>query len=773
MEEPDFLGLENRLRKIVKELVEPTIRRSQENKEGIEKLSLKDEELLKKIQSLENHLFATNKKLEATDDYSKRTMEYEASMRVMESRFTKDKEEFKQQLDLLSKKIIYCEEKIDVLDHQKEQLRSDIYKLSHTVNSNKNITEEKLGLFQDDYLAKIEELNIRTGKVERNNFQIEKKLEHVLKDLAEVDFIAKRGDKIADESQKDLKKHKKTLKNLQKIVNESIDKLKSSIYLQGGEIQSMNKKIYDYLSNEYKIKNQLFVMYALYETLQDPKLRRNIAKVENDMLGGWDENLLNPDLREIVADMKNRSQQILDTPLPPPPPEPKQIKHTLISASSISSSKSSLSPSVNASRRGTHRLYVPSKRTYEEEENSGSQHEESENDKPEHLSSKESIIHMRPLSPRQSFRGIENMPIISSVSKLNETEEPVTLTTHERFDSFMPQPQETLNSHRSDTDNTSEPNEPFFMQQQIDFSPYIEEVKQMIFELKSLHEEDILSIKDEILLLKENILDTKMKTEEVDTQLKLRLYEISQKEKEIMEDTSQRIKEVELIMEQNMSEYMTILNQRKRENSDIASDIKALNTKIAGLSYQNPKNEEKYESLRKVVELLVEYSKICISLQSQDEIDRDSISLLAYKDTKQRPGSRTQSRAANARPVVSIDKQCQSCAGQSSIVMNAFKMACLAYTPSLVLYGGSQFNRKELIDIQKKIIEGIWETNSNEFSMTSFLEENRNIRCKTSTSFRKWRPSSVPANDLIIHTPQFDLSNTEGELPILSRKSNR
>ena len=57
------------------------------------------------------------------------------------------------------------------------------------------------------------------------------------------------------------------------------------------------------------------------------------------------------------------------------------------------------------------------------------------------------------------------------------------------------------------------------------------------------------------------------------------------------------------------------------------------------------------------------------------------------------------------REVLSLDKNCYSCSGNNSSVVNAFKMACLAYFPSPVTYKGKVFAREVLLGMQGRLMK--------------------------------------------------------------------
>ena len=60
-------------------------------------------------------------------------------------------------------------------------------------------------------------------------------------------------------------------------------------------------------------------------------------------------------------------------------------------------------------------------------------------------------------------------------------------------------------------------------------------------------------------------------------------------------------------------------------------------------------------------------------------------------------------------PYISLDKQCLTCSGQTSIVLSAFKIACLTYQPSPLHYRGNTFSRQGLIALRGKMLNAMWD----------------------------------------------------------------
>jgi len=142
--------------------------------------------------------------------------------------------------------------------------------------------------------------------------------------------------------------------------------------------------------------------------------------------------------------------------------------------------------------------------------------------------------------------------------------------------------------------------------------------------------------------------------------------------------------------------------------------------------------------------------QIDVCLDYQDEEDRKGISLMGYKENAKfdkpmagiagnvhpkRPdgharvttprqlrstapgggggalGARTgrmNMQAKDYSSSVNLDRNCLSCSGSPSVIFSAFKMACLAYTPSLLDYRGESYNRQQLIELRSKMIKSCW-----------------------------------------------------------------
>ena len=113
-------------------------------------------------------------------------------------------------------------------------------------------------------------------------------------------------------------------------------------------------------------------------------------------------------------------------------------------------------------------------------------------------------------------------------------------------------------------------------------------------------------------------------------------------------------------------------------------------------------NEESLNSLGQVAKNILEILHLDSVLDAQDEEDRKGISLWGFEDKNNRYFFNYILFSNKSKSgVISVDPNWISCTTHTSVVLSAFKMACLAYYPSKIEYKGCVWNRIDLFN--KKI----------------------------------------------------------------------
>merc|ERR1719265_2577563 len=192
--------------------------------------------------------------------------------------------------------------------------------------------------------------------------------------------------------------------------------------------------------------------------------------------------------------------------------------------------------------------------------------------------------------------------------------------------------------------------------------------------------------------------------------------------------TESLVKEVRADMEE-------LNRKRKRDKTSVDIEMKHLKKRLGDVFENSDAVLRGMEHLWQVLSMILEGERVQNALELQDSVDRKRIALMGVKDdelslnrsygtTPQRPrpeargqsGATTTPRATTApggakpkmgkqnQPIVSVDTRCLSCSGQAPLVMAAFKMACLQYTPSKVEYQAQAYDRHDLLQHRQTLL---------------------------------------------------------------------
>ena len=584
MDETLWFSIESKVRKLVKDIIEPTIRRVQETKEQNDKLFRKDEVSTERLNNLEIQTSQTAQRLEGFTSYSSKIIEGEANLRSLEQRLLASLDKINQKIDVSNLDILNLNERASVLDNQRVVIEENAAGLEQNMLATKNNTDNQITELKEKFEKRfdIAETNIRN--IDTNIKQINKKLENISNDLSETDYLAKKSERITSEHSDKFINVSKLIQQNKKELQDSVEKMRNSFMNQTKEQGESLKRLLRYLENDYKVSINMSIIDHLYSITLDPKMLHKIASHEREKLQEWGTKSLQNTLKDAIEKSKSRCQAIIDTPLPP---EPKKKKF------SAQSSKESLKKSEAIISQAT--LKSPPPEVKNEEINDSEPSELNETIQPD-------FVAMRPISREkvQSPRSIFPEPIYVQ----NEFEE-LDL---------------------------------------IDYMPYIEELKQIMNEFKSEYIAEISNIYKNMQTLKLDVDD--------------RIKDIKEKQERFIDAYTKKEQEMDLVLNEAIHECNMVSNLRKRDMSDINSSINEVTSKLDNFFDQNGKIEEDIFEISKKISSLMEISKITISLQQQDEVDRESISLMGHKEAK------PPSKASIRKQVISIDKTCQSCTGQ-------------------------------------------------------------------------------------------------------------
>ena len=146
--------------------------------------------------------------------------------------------------------------------------------------------------------------------------------------------------------------------------------------------------------------------------------------------------------------------------------------------------------------------------------------------------------------------------------------------------------------------------------------------------------------------------------------------------------------------------FAVISNELGQLKKSKANELADTNIKIENVKKDLCENCKAIEDLRSTINNFGknisknhESLKMIYYLITQDEEDRQSLQLTCYSENKPRSKSPVKQKA-----VATLKPECLSCNAQSSIILSAFKMACLNYCPSDINYNRCVYARKGLIE---------------------------------------------------------------------------
>eukprot|EP00742_Colponemidia_sp_Colp-10_P011075 GILJ01012253.1.p1 GENE.GILJ01012253.1~~GILJ01012253.1.p1 ORF type:complete len:745 (-),score=100.87 GILJ01012253.1:49-1950(-) len=180
--------------------------------------------------------------------------------------------------------------------------------------------------------------------------------------------------------------------------------------------------------------------------------------------------------------------------------------------------------------------------------------------------------------------------------------------------------------------------------------------------------------------------------------------------------------ETEEMVQNVQSEIAVVNTRRKKDKASLDISSTSTSEKVSHLSHHVDHISKAMGNVAMVLVGLLEDAQAHLCMDAQEEHDRQSMHLLAYKvGDPAAHAVRAQTSPLSARvpskssspepiqPVLSVDKRCVSCSGQTATVMQAFKLACLHYTSTPVVYRSKTFTRPELVASRQTLLSSMWQ----------------------------------------------------------------
>ena len=192
-----------------------------------------------------------------------------------------------------------------------------------------------------------------------------------------------------------------------------------------------------------------------------------------------------------------------------------------------------------------------------------------------------------------------------------------------------------------------------------------------------------------------------------------------------MDEATKEIRDIKL-------DWQNELNRRRRDKSNYDILLNKAQARLDDLETDSSFHSTSIKNISKIIQSLVEAYALTAQLEKADEEDRKGIALWGATHKKKAQSSnydthpKVEHECLGGSNAVTIDKTCYSCTSSNSIVLSAFKMACLAYHPSpLTLPGQEEQGRLQVIQMKNDKVRQVWDRVKDEspFNLSSKKKE--------------------------------------------------
>ncbi|OMJ74158.1 hypothetical protein SteCoe_26977 [Stentor coeruleus] len=856
MDEAVWGKIETKLRRLVFDLIEPTITRVTDHKDALENLRRTDEAIVKKIDHLEIQTEKLSKKLSLIDDFSKKIMQFDATIKIQETTFAHDRESMKDELEMFLKRLTNSDENIAMLQGQTQSLRSDLVNLAFDTNNSKQILTNRIEVVRDELITHTDSLTNKTGELNNYYAILEKKISNFMHEFDELDVIAKKAEHSGEDNMNQLKLIFKNFAQFKKESISNLEKVRHMAMQFSQTVTDQMKVLKDKFKNESPILIQLLISENLHSVLE-LKNKKLLADFETCKYAEWELMSSTTQFDDMIELAKRKTQEAIDTPLPREPtpriqaPSPVPESPTL----RIRKEKSPRRKHKNKDIENIEEVSIVEISNKLDDENN--LQDEKNIIKPEPVEVVKETIEIIPLpNLLQTNQGINIVaPINEEKVNVIEKEQVNEKETEKVIDKKDKKKKKESSSSEVEEGKKRKPIPPRTPVYQgppiVEFNlDTIKKYRKEIIEILNVQDfgedidiihQNLKKIREEVAAHVKKLQNTSMSIEEKVQLILKKQYETNQKveeQKNISIDISNRIntnreefittnfavhekiakesidlnkriqelvndfsflaketkkridmvfdnfkvlegeihrlmKEhddllksfydtfikkseiLELQIQQAAYECNAAVTQRKRDHSDNQGEFKRIHGIFEMLNKRNDQISKNIDSVNKSLQLLIEFSRITNALLLQDEIDRETIALFGVKESKH-----NSNKSVNvSKPSVTIDTKCLTCSGQPNFITSAFKLACLAYAPTSVMFKDIIYERSELIDIQKRIVDGI-----SDDTLMDFPGFNETAKHSISVKTGQWRPSSRLSNLSISQA----IGTTTPDLPPLS-----
>lgn len=145
------------------------------------------------------------------------------------------------------------------------------------------------------------------------------------------------------------------------------------------------------------------------------------------------------------------------------------------------------------------------------------------------------------------------------------------------------------------------------------------------------------------------------------------------------------------------NEIKQLIQKNKQSRVDVSKTLTDFSKDMREREKTIERVDQQFGNVSELLANIVEFCKVIHSILAQEEEDRENLNLIGIYENK-----------PTQKGYLSLKTECMSCSGNNTVVMSAFKMACINYNPSPIKYCLKNFTRKQLIHVLGTFISESW-----------------------------------------------------------------
>lgn len=758
MNDEMWTGIETRVRKLIKMLMEPGLVKMKSAEENSKKVLEYKEVVRKKLKRLKSRIISIEEKMPSNDKLNKTFMDLSLQYNYLEIQTKKDQQMIKNTVSNVAETLDHLSEQFPSVVNQVSFMKKEIDQSKKDFLRIRNSLETTLQVNIEEFTQKTRESLKTNQDILEKVLMYEKNLENLSDSLCKLETKEAINWRTCAQNHESVENSLKLQKETEARLFQITENMKQHIAqsfqtIKEEEVKSklQSKQEADLLKQSLLNSQENLMLKYFQFVLTDSKHQKKIQELKHRVkqkraksAASKDENLLNPEagldnlksddsLNDLLSSKEIKANE-LDGKLEKPVENENLEENEKVHSKSYSVPCSVSHVSKESEFRRTYSVIglkysqTPKNRikkrpgdnkvmTGFKSENLMRFRNSSQNTPQNHSTLSKSFKSVKFFRNRKNHKSSDSSTIkAKSIIQLNPKSFSIKSSSNSRNSQFkgklllIPAGTGSITVNSSDSEQNSLSNQPDLFEE---IESRFESIENKIFLLKNEVQQGLTKQIQEIeLTLATYINENKDKLDSISSAINSDLKpwvlnsvsstidEALSKIRETNAQTSKLMEEkysvIDFNLQQSVKEFNSYVLLKRREINDLANLVKSHEKTLKRNSEDIATVENDLNDITNGYDKLKEAMIAVNALLKQDEIDKKTLSLLAVKTHK--------SLNRKKQTLVNMEKTCVSCVNNVAQVLPAYKVACLAYNSSPVQVNDRLASRIEILDDQYELL---------------------------------------------------------------------